>query len=268
MSSPWLLVISKHPEFYPSGQVVPGQCEPFTSSWRLRLYNEGEEIVLLTGTYYELSKIQKDCDDKSIDEIKEVAEQAKIRLAEQGDRTAIIIGSGNAPEDDTTLAGDNPGEATQLMSTDELQGAIEQMRKRGIADEETRDDLEVPPEANRPPFEASMSAGVFVASVVEPSILEDTPKLQHALQELMKASGGALVIDLQHARAMSHEAANVVGRFTFACEKQGRYVALANVSQPILDSLENHPIEGTLLAYLDRYSAVTEARAFVERQSR
>ena len=31
------LVISKRPEFTPAGEIVPGQCEPYTAGWRLRL---------------------------------------------------------------------------------------------------------------------------------------------------------------------------------------------------------------------------------------
>ena len=46
MSSPWLLVISKHPMYTDSGEVVIGQCEPYTPGWRLRLYRRGEEQAL------------------------------------------------------------------------------------------------------------------------------------------------------------------------------------------------------------------------------
>ena len=59
-----LLIISKDPEFDMRGEVVLGQCEPFTSGWNLLLvYPDGKCESLVTGTYNDLKKIQESCGD-------------------------------------------------------------------------------------------------------------------------------------------------------------------------------------------------------------
>lgn len=59
-----LLIITKDPEFDMRGDVVLGQCEPFTSGWTLYLiHTDGKRENLLTGTYSDLRKIQEGCID-------------------------------------------------------------------------------------------------------------------------------------------------------------------------------------------------------------
>ena len=59
-----LLIISKDPEFDMRGEVVLGQCEPFTSGWNLYLVSpDGKRENLFTGTYNDLKKIQESCLD-------------------------------------------------------------------------------------------------------------------------------------------------------------------------------------------------------------
>jgi len=57
-----LLIITKDPEFDMRGEVVLGQCEPFTSGWNMFLiYPDGRKESLVTGTYSDLRKIQEGC---------------------------------------------------------------------------------------------------------------------------------------------------------------------------------------------------------------
>ena len=57
-----LLIITKDPEFDMRGEVVMGQCEPFTSGWSMFLiYPDGRKESLVTGTYSDLRKIQEGC---------------------------------------------------------------------------------------------------------------------------------------------------------------------------------------------------------------
>ena len=65
-----LLTISKQPAYGPKGEVVIGQCEPYTSGWRLRLLNKGEEDVLLEGNYYDLRQVQMRCQGKKDGEVR------------------------------------------------------------------------------------------------------------------------------------------------------------------------------------------------------
>lgn len=44
------------------GEVVLGQCEPFTSGWSMYLiYPDRKRETLVTGTYSDLRKIQESC---------------------------------------------------------------------------------------------------------------------------------------------------------------------------------------------------------------
>ncbi len=57
-----LLIITKDPEFDMRGEVVLGQCEPFTSGWSMYLiYPDRKKETLVTGTYSDLRKIQESC---------------------------------------------------------------------------------------------------------------------------------------------------------------------------------------------------------------
>jgi hypothetical protein len=57
-----LLIITKDPEFDMRGEVVLGQCEPFTSGWSMYLiFPDGKRENLVTGTYSDLRKIQEGC---------------------------------------------------------------------------------------------------------------------------------------------------------------------------------------------------------------
>jgi len=59
-----LLIITKDPEFDMRGDVVLGQCEPFTSGWTLYLiHGDGKRENLLSGTYSDLRKIQEGCNE-------------------------------------------------------------------------------------------------------------------------------------------------------------------------------------------------------------
>ena len=57
-----LLIITKDPEFDMRGDVVLGQCEPFTSGWTMYLiHDDRKRENLLSGTYSDLRKIQEGC---------------------------------------------------------------------------------------------------------------------------------------------------------------------------------------------------------------
>jgi hypothetical protein len=71
-----LLIIYKDPEFDERDEVILGQCEPFTSGWKLILIPpDGPRETLLTGTYTDLRKIQESC--APIDEIDSVRQRVR-----------------------------------------------------------------------------------------------------------------------------------------------------------------------------------------------
>jgi anti-anti-sigma regulatory factor len=244
MASPWLLVISKRPEYGPTGEVVPGQCEPYTSGWRLRLYSDGVDQVLLTGTYYELRRIQKECMGRERGEVEKIAAEARQRMAVGADETAIVKGVG--------------GNGSHIE--------YPESELDTLPSEEETDAFSLAAVAENGAFETNSDDEVLVARVKDPGVLHRGNELEQDLHLLLKASRGALVLDIRAVAELSLDAANILGRFTFHAEQEGGFVALANVSNEVVNTLQGMEIEGTLVAYVDLASAVDEAQAFMERQ--
>ncbi len=116
------LVISKLPEFTPEGEVVPGQCEPYTGDWNLRLIEDGRGEAILSGTYYEIRRVQKRCVGKPADDIRKLA-------AEAGEAMKSGSSSG-AP------SGDDPNESTQILGMDEVRRAMLEMELTAALDDD------------------------------------------------------------------------------------------------------------------------------------
>jgi MFS superfamily sulfate permease-like transporter len=249
MASPWLLVISKSPEYGPTGEVVPGQCEPFTAGWKLRLYSDGKERVLLTGTYYELRRIQKRCTGMTVEEIEQMAEEARERMESGVDETAIVAGVGAGP-----MAGSGARES-EIATSGDFEG-----------DDEETDDF-IPAEDLAMAFETQARQGVLVARVSDPMEFTRGPELESSLPVLMRASRGALVLDIESVHKLDADTANRLGRFTYSVEQQGGFVALANVTDDVVSMLQDMEIEGTLIAFVDLASAIAEGQAFLVRRA-
>ena len=269
MAAPWLLVISKHPEYGPAGEVMPGQCEPYTFGWRLCLFRDGEEDVLLNGTYYELRKVQGDCTGKDVEQIRAIAAQARERMQAAANQAPLIIGpggpsAGETIEDLDFARHDKPESQVETDELDAEELGVGASRK---SDEDT-DEFEQPPLVGdaAQAFETTVENGVCVATVMNPQILSGDGA-ETALFQLMQASQGALVIDIGRLPELPPEVANALGRFTYQREQEGRFVALAGVREEILAALQTMQKKGTLQGYvvgfMDQASAVAEARSFL-----
>jgi hypothetical protein len=268
MASPWLLVISKHPQYTDSGEVMLGQCEPYTPGWRLRLFREGEEQVLLEGTYYDLRKVQADCADKPVEEIKKIAAEAKIRLDKTRQSTAVVGRAEDLGGSDTAATQTQvPVESTQLLGSDEINQALEQFKRAGHDDDETGEYVKA--SASTEPFEVVKVRGVVVATLLNLNILDDPAGLEKAFDVLMKESQGALVVDIARVQKISAEAASAIGQYTAKGEETGRFVALANVRDEVVADLQEMEsagrITGILVAYPEVEGAVSEAKAFLDK---
>jgi hypothetical protein len=267
MASPWLLVISKHPEFSSTGEVVLGQCEPYTPGWRLRLYREGEEYVLINGTYYDLRKIQQDCTGKSFDDIQQYAAKARDLLA--NNRHKVVLGT-----DETTTTESSPTETDILLSSEtQLMGVTDIEDARTNLDEETRVDHDLSDETHEylpsaaviSSFEVTRSAGLLIADVINAGILTDIEGLLEVLKELMEMSNGAIVLDMRRVDRLEVETARTLAQFTNESMTQNRYVALASVGESILRNLQEMDqdevfAETRVVVYMDLESAIADAR--------
>lgn len=262
MASPWLLIISKHPVYTESGEVALGQCEPYTPGWRMRLYRDGEEIVLLEGSYYDLRKVQQECADKPVDQIKQIASEAKEKMRSHQEATLVL----RTPGHDTVSGTDvTELDGTQVLGTQEIQQALAEMQPPPAEDDddETGEYVDATGTA---PFEIVKVHGVVVATTVDPSILDTASALLQGLELLMSESSGALILDIGPVERLGKEPADVIGEFTEESERAGRFVALANVREQIVDALREMDINGTLVAFADVESAVAEARAFLDKK--
>ena len=146
MAAPWLLVVSKHPEYGPAGEVVPGQCEPYTFGWGRRLFRDGDEDVLLKGTYYELRKVQSDCTGQDVEQIRTIAAQAQERMQAAANQAPLVIGpggpSGGETIEDIDLARHDKPESQ--VETDELDATELSAGASQKSDEETDEFQQAP----------------------------------------------------------------------------------------------------------------------------
>jgi len=124
-----LLIITKRPEFDEKGCLVPGQCEPHSDGWELRLYappgdpasasaraaaSAGREVIM-EGSYDELRALQRDLRDKDVGEVRSHA--AKLRKKR-----------GKPPRPPKRPG--KKGEPTQLIDAAELRTAIREKRSK------------------------------------------------------------------------------------------------------------------------------------------
>ncbi len=101
-----VLVISRPPDFTPDGEIIPGQCDPTTDGWRLRLVEDGVEEVLLEGTYLQLRRVQGRSAGKPVEEARRLAAEAALEMADAASRTAEV------------------GEGTEILGVGEVHRAM------------------------------------------------------------------------------------------------------------------------------------------------
>jgi len=204
-----MLVISKAPEFTEDGEVVPGQCEPYTSGWRLRLIANGCEEVLLFGSYYELRRIQRRCVGKTPDEIRAIA-------AEAAEAMKKAAGPPLSAERD---------EATQILGADDVRRAM----------------LEMETAATSPPewFLEEERDGVHLVRVA-PGRPErfDADGFGRALQAALEARPGPFVIDLGELDASSPPLATVLRDVGERAVSQGRFLGVVSRHEPSRRALQ------------------------------
>ena len=74
-----LLLTTKRPRFDAQSRIVPGQCDPDSDGWELRLLVDGVGEVLLWGPYRELRRIQGECEGMDTEAIRAHARAARER---------------------------------------------------------------------------------------------------------------------------------------------------------------------------------------------
>jgi anti-anti-sigma regulatory factor len=203
------VAISKLPEFTEDGEVVPGQCEPYTSSWRLRLVVDGETETLISGTYYELRRIQRRCIGKSPDDIRAMAAEA-----------AASVGK-SAMQPQQTGEGD---QATQILGVEDVRRAMLQM-EAAVNAEGGPTQLDW--------VELSMEDGKTLASVKSAGEMVDTDELGRVLQAALARTEKGMVVDLSGVEASSHALARCLRDLGHRAHLENRQLQIVCPHEPL-----------------------------------
>ncbi len=228
-----LYVISKAPEFTEDGEVIPGQCEPYTTGWRLRLIENGCEEVLLTGTYFELRRVQRSCTGKTSEEIRKITAESKDAIQK----------AAKAPP----LASDTD-ESTQILGLEEVRQAMQEMEEAASAGETgLYSDW----------FELSEHGGVRVAAIRDSASEVSPDDIARVLGAAFTTAPGGLVVDvtgftgggLAHVRALRDLADQA--------RSSGRFLGISGLG----GALEKAAAEAQLTQAFDLYADVEAAIA-------
>jgi len=234
-----LLTISKKPVYGPRGEVVIGQCEPYTSGWRLRFLGGGKEEVLLEGNYYDLRQVQMRCASLGAEEVRKLVAQMKPHLAAGGQ--ASHLEAAVAP------GGGQSAESTQILGRAEVFQAL--------ADAE----------ASRSGHSASKNSGLLlerqeqclIVRFVDPiAAAQDADRLRAIFDSLMQHPVKAYVLDLTLLQRVSSRVIRELVRFRENAAGAGRGFAIVTKRPEVIRTLETMNLLGFLPHFEETLAAV------------
>jgi anti-anti-sigma regulatory factor len=204
-----LLVITKEPEFDVRGDVVLGQCEPFTSGWSLVLINgEGQREKLIVGTYTDLRKIQESCS--------EIVDPAGVRKR-VNDMRALMLSS-----------------VTETI-------AVHFDRRPPIDAGETQElksIKDVPPQTPGGLLTLKPNGIVLVATVAQPERADDSKYLKDELKALLEYRPKAVLMDLGRVSNLSASSFKELAGVRDQLQETGGNFALCNVTHTMLQRIQ------------------------------
>jgi len=198
-----LLIITKEPEFDVRGEVVLGQCEPFTSGWRLIMVDpSNNRETLLTGTYTDLRKIQDSC--SSIDDpahVKRRVNDMRALLMSSVTETVAVRFDQQSSHDVTK----------PLEPITSIMPAVPTCTPGGLLNLEPTN-------------------GVLVATVVQPERADDAHYLKHEMQTLLECHPKAVLMDLGRVPNLSPGTFRELAGMRDRLRETGAGFALCNVT--------------------------------------
>jgi len=204
-----VLWISKAPEFDERGEVVLGQCEPFTGGWRLVMAPpNGAVEELVTGAYSDLHRIMEAC--AGIGEPGRVRERVeelwKLQNASVTETVAVDFGAKVADS------------------------AILEPTKTG--------ELPVPPDDRVEQvgdgfFELRVETGILVALVADPERAGELSELKKQLRVLLDRRPKGVVLDLSRIQNLASRAATELVVFKSQCEREEVGFGLCRLRQNV-----------------------------------
>ena len=247
-----LLIIYKDPEFDERDEVILGQCEPFTSGWKLVLIPpEGEREVLLTGTYTDLRKIQETCSALGEAEaVRRRVQEMRALLSVSVTETVAVEFSEVKSHDSTKLL-----EAVRVppeAAGDGQEGTPAEARAEAPAEDQPAAEAasEVPPAATEGPFtvpaqlgegllELKQESGAIVVLLADPERASDAALMHPQLRRLLEFKPRAIVLDLGRVQHLASRMANELILFRDECEEQHVGFGLCNLRKSVLRLFDN-----------------------------
>jgi anti-anti-sigma regulatory factor len=233
-----LLSISKKPVYGPKGEVVIGQCEPYTTGWQLRVLDGGKEEVLLEGNYYDLRQVQLRCAGLPREGIRQAVEEMKPHLAAAG--TASQVAPVAAP------AGASSGESTQILGRAEINQALAEMESGPAA---------APPASSGLLLERQERC--LIVRFVDPiAAAQDADRLKGVFDSLLKHDVRAYVLDLTLLQRVSSRVIRELVRFREDAAGAGRGFGIVTRREEVIRTLESMNLVGFLPLFSDTAAAV------------
>jgi len=208
-----LLMITKVPEFDERGEVVLGQCEPFTSGWDLILIApDRTRELLLAGTYTDLHKILESCHGLQTSEAvkKRVEEMRALQNTSVTETVAVELSRGEQRAE--------PSSVLEPTVTGEMPAP-------------PREALQPGPDDGF--FETRTETGVLVALVASPDRAGDVSDLKTHLLRLLNPKPRAIILDLSRVGNLASRAANELLIFRDQCAEMKVPFGLCGLRQSV-----------------------------------
>lgn len=233
-----LLSISKRPVFGLKGEVVIGQCEPYTSGWLLRAIEKGKEEVLLEGNYYDLRQVQIRCAGLPRAGIDQVVAEMKPKLAAGG--SASQVQTANAPPPP------RPAESTQILGRAEIIQAMAEMDARPASPT---------PESSGLLLERQERC--LIIRFVDPiAAAQDAERLAAIFDSLLSHDVRGYVLDLSLLQRVSSRVIRELVRFRENAAGAARGFAVVTRRAEVIRTLESMNLLGFLPHFEDVAAAV------------
>ena len=231
-----LLVITKKPEFDVRGEVILGQCEPFTSGWSLVMIDgENSRQILLTGIYSDLRRIQEAC--RSLDTLDAVRERVDHMRAEMA-----------------TLAYDTGLEAPKAVANS--------ANVPSAAKELPRPEVEVPGPTPRGLLNLESFEGVLVATVLQPDIIDEANLLKNELLAVLDCHPKGVVMDLGGVSYLSARSFKEMAGVRDRLQELGAAFALCNLPNAVRRKLRHVKVKGRLAVYENQATALAALKVY------
>ena len=229
------LLISKHPQFTTSGEVVLGQCEPYTSGWRLRLLDgdKEKEEVLLTGTYYDLRRAQQAMAGKSPEEMRQIAAEIKREM-----ETAAPAATDSGPPVD-------PDSITSVMTPQTVARGMEEQAELAHLVQEM--DGGLGPGGSF--LKLNADDGVLTARLAQERFLNEPEKTGGDLEKLLVGTPQGVVLDLKEIHVLSTGSIRELVRFADEANQRGSAIALAEMAAGVRKVMEMASLDTVLPSF-------------------